>query len=57
MPMSLSVSEMDLGLPYVLANLAMPEVIGSQIKAMREVMKTDRYKNGKPVLLSSSQTP
>lgn len=52
-----SVSEMDLGLPYVLANLAMPEVIGSQIKAMREVMKTDRYKNGKPVLLSSSQTP
>ena len=52
-----SVSEMDLGLPYVLANLAMPEVIGSQIKAMREVMKTDRYKHGKPVLLSSSQTP
>lgn len=52
-----SVSEMDLGLPYLLANLAMPEVIGSQIRAMREVMKTDRYKNGKPVLLSSSQTP
>lgn len=52
-----SVSEMDLGLPYVLANLAMPEVLGSQIKAMREVMKTDRYKHGKPVLLSSSQTP
>jgi hypothetical protein len=52
-----SVSEMDLGLPYVLANLAMPEVIGGQIKAMRAVMKTDRYKNGKPVLLSSSQTP
>lgn len=51
-----SVSEMDLGLPYVLANLAMPEVIGGQIKAMREVMKTDRYKHGKPVLLSSSQT-
>lgn len=52
-----SVSEMDLGLPYVLANLAMPEVIGGQIKAMREMMKTDRYKNGKPVLLSSSQAP
>ncbi|WP_116812443.1 hypothetical protein [Steroidobacter cummioxidans] len=52
-----SVSEMDLGLPYVLANLAMPEVIGGQIKAMREVMKTDRYKHGKPVLLSSTQEP
>ena len=46
-----SVSEMDLGLPYVLANLAMPEVIDAQIKTMREMMKTDRYKQGKPVLL------
>jgi hypothetical protein len=50
-----SISEMDLGLPYVLANLAMPEVIDTQVKTMRAMLKTDRYKQGKPVLLSRSQ--
>lgn len=52
-----SVSEMDLGLPYVLANLAMPDVIGTQIDTMRRVLKTDRYKQGTPLLLSSLQAP
>lgn len=49
-----STSEMDLGLPYVLANLAMPDVIGTQINTMREVLKKDRYKQGKPALLSGT---
>lgn len=49
-----SISEMDLGLPYVLANLAMPEVIDTQVETMRAMLKTDRYKQGKPVLLSRS---
>lgn len=50
-----SISEMDLGLPYVLANLAMPDVIDAQINTMREMLKKERYKQGKPVLLSDSR--
>lgn len=40
-----SVSEFDLGLPYLLANAAMPGVIGQEFAKMRELLKLDKYKN------------
>lgn len=52
-----SISEMDLGLPYLLANLAMTNVIEQQLDTMREMLKTDRYKQGQPLLFSANQAP
>jgi hypothetical protein len=46
------ISEMDLGLPYVLANLAMPGVIHEEFNKMREVLKKDRYKNKRPAFIT-----
>ncbi len=46
-----SVSEMDLGVPYVLANLAMPGVLADEVNKMRTVIKTDRYRNGRPAFI------
>jgi hypothetical protein len=46
------ISEMDLGLPYVLTNLAMPSVIPEEFGKMREMLKKDRYKNGKPAFIT-----
>jgi hypothetical protein len=40
-----SVAELDLGLPYFLANLAMPSVLDQQFDKMREVLKRDKYRN------------
>jgi hypothetical protein len=40
-----SVAELDLGLPYVLANLAMPGVVNEEFNKMREVLKRDKYRN------------
>jgi len=42
------VTEMDLGLPYVLQNLVMPSVLNEQPAKMREMLKRDKYRNGKP---------
>jgi hypothetical protein len=47
-----SVSEMDLGIPYVLANMAMPGLVDEEFAKMREMLKKDRYKNGKPAFIS-----
>lgn len=40
-----SVSEFDLGLPYVLANSAMPGVIAEEFGKMRKLLKQDKYRN------------
>lgn len=47
-----SVSEMDLGLPYVLQNLMMPGVQHVESGKMREMLKKDRYKNRKPAFIT-----
>jgi hypothetical protein len=51
-----SISEMDLGLPYVVANLAMPGVLDEESHKMREVLKGERYRNGKPAFISEPDT-
>lgn len=40
-----SVSELDLGLPYVLANLVMPDVLVQELGKMLKVIKKERYRN------------
>lgn len=47
-----SVSELDLGIPYVLANFVMPRVLDEEVSKMRAVLKQDKYKNGKPAFIS-----
>jgi hypothetical protein len=47
-----SISEMDLGIPYVLANLAMPALVAEEFDKMRQMLKKDRYKNQKPAFIS-----
>jgi hypothetical protein len=44
-------SEMDLGIPYVLQNLMMPTVSHDEISKMREILKRDRYRQGKPAFI------
>jgi hypothetical protein len=46
------VSEMDLGIPYVLQNLFMPDVAFDEMKKMRDRLKKDRYRNGKPAFIT-----
>ncbi|HYD80797.1 MAG TPA: hypothetical protein VEC06_13385 [Paucimonas sp.] len=46
------VSEMDLGLPYLMQNLVVPAVIHEEFGKMREMMKKDKYKNGKPAFIT-----
>lgn len=46
------VSEMDLGLPYLLQNLVMPGVVHDESGKMREMLKKDKYKNGKPAFIT-----
>jgi len=45
-------SEMDIGLPYVLQNFFMPEVVFDESKKMREMLKKDKYRNGKPAFIT-----
>ncbi len=45
-------SEMDLGLPYVLQNLVMPAVVHEEFGKMREMFKKDKYKNKKPAFIT-----
>jgi len=47
-----SVSEMDLGMPYVLANLAMPSVIQENFSNIRALLKLDKYKNKQPAFIA-----
>ena len=47
-----SVLEMDLGIPYVLANIAMPGLVDEEMVKMREMLKKDRYKNRKPAFIT-----
>lgn len=47
-------SEMDLGIPYVLQNLMMPKISHDEIGKMREVLKRDRYRQGKPAFIVDS---
>jgi hypothetical protein len=47
-----SISQMDLGMPYVLANLAMPKVIDGQFDKIREILQRDSYKNKRPAFIS-----
>jgi len=47
-----SVSEMDLGMPYVLANLAMPGVIDDEFSKIRTFLKQDKYKNKQPAFIA-----
>jgi len=47
-----SVSEMDLGLPYVMANLAMPSVIRENFSNIRALLKLDKYKNKQPAFIA-----
>lgn len=44
-------SEMDLGIPYFLQNLMMPTISHDEIGKMREVLKRDRYRQGKPAFI------
>lgn len=44
-------SEMDLGIPYFLQNLMMPTVSHDEIAKMREILKRDRYRQGKPAFI------
>lgn len=41
-------SEMDLGLPYLLQNAVMPGVAHEEFTKMREMMKKDKYRIGRP---------
>jgi len=48
-------SEMDLGLPYLVQNLVMPGVAHEESAKMREMLKKDKYRNGKPVFITELQ--
>jgi hypothetical protein len=45
-------SEMDLGLPYLLQNLVMPGVMHEESVKMRDMLKKDKYRNGKPAFIT-----
>ena len=45
------VSEMDMGLPYVVQNLAMPKVAHEEFAKMREMFKKEKYRVGKPAFI------
>jgi hypothetical protein len=47
-----SVLQMDLGTPYVLANLAMPALVDGEFDKMRATLKKDKFKNRKPAFIS-----
>jgi hypothetical protein len=47
-----SISEMDLGLPYVVANLAMPGLVAEEFGKMRQMLKKDRYQNRSPAFIT-----
>ena len=47
-----SVSEMDLGLPYVVQNFMMPDVEHVESAKMREMMKKDKYKHRKVAFIT-----
>jgi hypothetical protein len=40
-----SISEFDVGLPYALANAAVPGVVAEEFGKMRNLLKQDKYKN------------
>lgn len=44
-------AEMDLGLPYVLQNLVMPQVVHEEFAKMRGMFKKDKYRNGVPAFI------
>ena len=44
-------SEMDLGLPYLLQNMVMGGVAHEESQKMREMLGKDKYKNGKPAFI------
>jgi hypothetical protein len=44
--------EMDLGLPYLLQNLVMPRVAHDESAKMRDMLKKDKYRNGKPAFIT-----
>lgn len=44
-------SEMDLGLPYVLQNLVFGGVVEEEGRKMREMLKKDKYKNKQPAFI------
>lgn len=46
------ISEMDLGLPYILQNLVMPKVAHEESAKMRETLKKEKYRNGKPAFIT-----
>jgi len=50
-------SEMDLGLPYVLQNLVMPKVAHDEFAKMREMFKKERYRVGKPAFIVDPAEP
>jgi hypothetical protein len=52
-----SISEMDLGMPYVLANLAMPSVIQENFGNIRALLKLDKYKNKHPAFIAELADP
>ena len=52
-----SVSEMDLGMPYVMANAAMPSVILENFSNIRALLKLDKYKNKQPAFIAELQEP
>lgn len=45
-------SEMDLGLPYIVQNLVMPGVAHDESAKMRAMLKKDKYRNGKPLFIT-----
>jgi hypothetical protein len=47
-----SVLQMDLGTPYVLANLAMPSLVDEEFDKMRATLKKDKFKNRTPAFIS-----
>jgi hypothetical protein len=45
-------SEMDLGLPYIVQNLVMPGVAHDESAKMRAMLKKDKYRNGRPAFIT-----
>lgn len=51
------ISEMDLGLPYMLQNAVMPGVVHEEFGKMREMFKKERYRLGKPAFIVDPAEP
>lgn len=51
------ISQMDLGIPYVLQNLLLPTVSHDEMVKMRNILKGERYRQGKPPFIVDPPLP